>query len=752
MNRRRFLAAAGASGFAGLAGCGDNGDAPGGTGTGGSDGTGDGDGRLPFRVGATGFETAVADGYAALPVRGVNMGMAKPGRFPGEAAITREEYDRWLGWIGELGANVVRTYTIHPPAFYEALVAHNRAASDPVYLLQGTWIGEEELVETGDATDLSDAFDAELARTVDVVHGDATLQPRPGHASGTYEADASPWLLGYVAGIEWPPTVVIETNERGTGGSYEGAYVAAPDAPPFERWLAGRLDALVTRETTAYGTQRPVAFTNWVTTDPLEHPAEPFEYEDAVGVDPDALVATDAFEAGLFAAYHAYPYYPDFLNHEPAYVDYEDRNGEPNSYAGYLHDLVAATDHPLLVAEFGVPDSRGIAHRHVHGRDQGHHTEREQGEIVAAMFEDIVAAGAAGGVAFAWHDEWFKRTWNLTHRSAPHRRPFWSNVQTPEQSYGLLSFDPADAVRLAGHEDDWADATTVEPGGPPTTLGDGDDAGRTLVGVDVTHDAAALAVRLRFADLPDPVDWDALNAVVALGVTGRGNTSLPRGLDLASFPTDFLVRLGGPDDSSVRVDPYADPFAARFGAEAGLDLATYRTPNTGRFVPIRMAITRGYTVPSTGDEVPFEAVETGELRYGVGDPTAADYDSLADVHVAPAANAVEMRLPWGLINVADPSSGLRLADVWEGELGAFEPLDAITVAAATYAPDADGVARPVDGATNVTHAAPGVSNGRLRGATYAWERWDRPDYRERRKESYDVLKETFTAHRSAESE
>jgi len=49
--------------------------------------------------------------------------MAKPGRFPGEAAITRAEYDRWLSDIGEI-ANVVRLDTIHPPAFYRALAAY----------------------------------------------------------------------------------------------------------------------------------------------------------------------------------------------------------------------------------------------------------------------------------------------------------------------------------------------------------------------------------------------------------------------------------------------------------------------------------------------------------------------------------------------------------------------------------------------------------------------------------------------------
>jgi hypothetical protein len=103
--------------------------------------------------------------------------MAKPGRFPGEAAITRSEYDRWLSAIGDI-ANLVRVYTIHPPAFYRALAAHNETADEPLLLLQGTWVTTNDLLNAGDATALSATVDAELRRTVDVIHGATTLPER----------------------------------------------------------------------------------------------------------------------------------------------------------------------------------------------------------------------------------------------------------------------------------------------------------------------------------------------------------------------------------------------------------------------------------------------------------------------------------------------------------------------------------------------------------------------------------------------
>ena len=747
VRRRRFLGRVGVAGAVGTAGCGFRGGER--TGSGGQD-AGDTPPRR-VRIGDDGFEVAVGDEpFAPIGIRGVNLGMAKPGRFPGEAAITRDEYDRWLGMMGELNVNVVRVYTVHPPAFYRALAAYNRSHAEPISVLHGNWIGEETLREAGDAGSLSGAFDRSFRQVVDAVHGATTIEPEPGYASGTYDADVSDYVLGYVAGIEWPPAVVRETNRVSEADGYDGEYLASPGGSPFEQWLAARLDAGVAYEVDEYGAQRPAAFPNWVTTDPLDHPYEPFVDEDSVSVDPDAIVATDAYDAGTFAAYHVYPYYPPLLNETPAYTEYVDHRGERNSYAGYLNALVDATDPPLLVAEFGVPSSRGIAQRDVHGRDQGRHTEAEQGEILAAMYEDIREAGTAGGIVFSWHDEWFKRTWNLAPFSDPNRRPYWSNVQTPEQRFGLLAFDPAGAVPLDGSPAAWADATAATPESDPVRLDDGDDESRELTGLRVTSDAAYLSIRLELAELDGGVDWTATNYLLTLGLTDPDDRLLPHGVD-ASAPADFVVRLGGPDNSRVTVFPRYDAFAYEYGAGAGLDLDAYRDPEPGAFTPLRMVINRGYTVPETGERVPFESVETGRLRYGNGNPDSPEFDSLADVHVSPSNDAIELRLPWQLLNVADPSRCRRLGDFWTGGLDAYETFESIDVAAASYTPtDADGTAARIDAETNLTHAVPGVTNGRPRSIQFVAPTWDRPEYTERLKESGRVVGDVFERYANRE--
>ena len=731
MHRRRFLTGISTGGIATVAGClglRSQVEEP----------------RPSISVSGEGF--IVDDGVESIPqrLRGVNLGMAKPGHFPGEAAITRAEYDRWLGLIGEMGANAVRVYTIHPPAFYEALAAYNAGADDPLYLMHGTWIDEAQLLEAGDAFDMAERFEDDLRDTVDVIHGATTLPERPGHASGTYSADISRFTLGFIAGIEWHPTIVLDTNERHQTGGYEGTYLSSTAERPFERWLAQSLDTFIEHEVSTYDTQRPIAFTNWVTTDPLDQPYEPFHLENAATVDPDALVPTERFDAGTFAAYHVYPYYPDFLNETPGYVSYIDHRGQENSYAGYLDDLASVTDVPLLIAEFGVPSSRGIAHRHVHGRHQGGHTEVEQGAIITAMYEDITNADTIGGLVFSWQDEWFKRTWNIQQLSIQHRRPRWSNVQSPEQRFGLVSFDPSSAILLDGSPEGWEDTPRAMPVSPPRDLNVEPTGLWSIKSLDISSDEAYLYLRIERGEDAPTLEWSDLAYMVVIGLSGHGNETTPFNTQATCPPTDFVVRLHGPGRSHVMVDAYYDAFAYLYGEEADLDLDEYRTSDSGRFKPIRMAINRGYTVPATGAEVPFEAVETGRLRFGTTDPEHTDFDSIADVYATDTA--IEMRLPWLLLNVADPSDRRRLGEFWKDGLHAFAQFDSIEIAVASYLPDAAGDATPIPGETNLIHAVPDLESGTLSTVSYTPPTWDSPAYRERLKASYDIVKQHFHTH------
>ncbi|MBM7702481.1 hypothetical protein [Metabacillus iocasae] len=662
-------------------------------------------------------------------VKGVNMGIGKPGSFPGETAISKQEYARWFKQIGEMNANAIRVYTIHPPHFYEALLEYNATATSPLYVFHGVWLNEEVFYETQDAfsDENTKEFKDEIKRIVDLVHGNATLEDRPGHASGSYTADVSPYIMGWLLGVEWDPEVVLATNDKHKGQvDFKGEYVYTKEAEPFEIWLAEMMEYTISYEQKNYQWQRPMSFTNWPTTDLLKHPAEPYEKEDMVSINPNVMYETDRFSSGLFASYHMYPYYPDFLNYESRYVHYVDHRGEKNNYAGYLQHMKETHRMPVLVAEFGIPASRGLTHRNVHGLDQGHHSEEEQGQMVTRLYEDIVQEKMAGGMIFSWHDEWFKRTWNTMDYDNPDRRPFWSNVQTNEQRFGLLSFEPGDTlkVKVDGKISDWKELN-IASSYPKS---------KQLKGLYVTSDEAYVYVRLDTQNIESSNHYLLFNSI-----HNQGQSTIPHVPSLKAEGIDFIIELTDEQSSRMLVDSYYDTFYYSYGHVLKMiNAVEYASKaDNGAFHPIRLALNKKVTISQNGKQVtyPFDDYETGKLQVGNSDPRAKTYNSLADFYVDPKKQIVEWRIPWALLNVKDPSTREVMGDIWTKEgLDASEVIESIGI----------GVVA-VDKKTNkVMDTYPSMSDEKLDELyRYKWDEWEQPTYHERLKHSYYDVQKMF---------
>lgn len=576
---------------------------------------------------ADGFRLRTASGdQEFLP--GVNLGSTVPLHQPGEIdVIDAEQYRTWFDQMAELGVRAVRVYTLHPPAFYHELAAHNREHPEsPLYLVQGVYLPDESYVVGGTLYDppVTEAFSAELAEVSDAVHGDLTRPATPGRASGTWTTDVSEWLAAWIIGVEWDPPGLARTDRRHADAAYRpGEFFAATgDATPTERWIATRMDELAGHEAER-GVSVPVAMVNWPTTDPLAHPTEPHAYEDRVSVDATHVLPTEAWPGGTFASFHAYPYYPDFLRHEPGLARTRWR-GRPDRYAGYLARL---RDHhaehmPLLVTEVGVPSSLGSAHVGTNGRDQGGHTEQEAMAIDADLLRITADQGLGGAFVFSWEDEWFKRTWNTHAHQLHERRQLWHDPLTNEQWFGIVATDP-DPV-------DGAEAEVTPSEGP-------------LSGVRVWADAS----------------W------VHLEVTGR-----------SGVPDDLLVEadvVPGPEaaDHRVRVDPAGGTAVAE--VRRALDPirldTTERPYRPGARQPwhrYELLVNRALTVG--GRRLPAEFQPVGELRRGSWDPAADDYDSLATWQVDEGAGAVRLRIPWPMLGLADPSSRTALGEGVPAEL------------------------------------------------------------------------------------
>ncbi|HMJ19613.1 MAG TPA: hypothetical protein VK478_14620, partial [Gemmatimonadaceae bacterium] len=422
--------------------------------------------------------------WSPMWIKAVNLGAALPGKFPSEFPPNDSTYERWIALIAEMGANAVRVYTVHPPHFYAALRNWNLAhASNPVWLIHGVWAepppGIKE--EKYDDPQWLAQFQREMQRVVSLTHGDALIPAAPGHASGAYRADVSAWTLGYIIGREWEPYSVVTYNALNPRkSSYGGKYVTVSAGNALEIWLAAQCDYMVSFEMDRYNAQRPIAYTNWPTLDPLTHPTETSmseeiallrargerlvekskEYDnDAVGLDALKMRATDAFPAGVFASYHVYPYYPEFLLVDPGYSKARSPEGSSNYY-GYLRELVTHHgDMPVVISEYGVPSSRGIGHFQPQGWNHGGHSEQQQALIDARLTRDIYASGAAGAGLFALIDEWFKKSWIVTDFEYPHvRKQLWLNPLDAEENYGVVAMRAGfkdKRITIDGDTADW---------------------------------------------------------------------------------------------------------------------------------------------------------------------------------------------------------------------------------------------------------------------------------------------------------
>lgn len=670
---------------------------------------------FPSRINGQEFEVFEDGQWQPFTVKGVNMGMAKPGTFPGEAAITRAEYDRWFKQIGEMNANAIRIYTLHPPAFYEAFKSYNETADKPLYLYHGVWIDEEPLVKSLDAFDkgITKNFQAEIKQVVDVIHGKAVVEPEPGHSAGTYRSDISPYVIGWMIGIEWSPEMVAEMDGLYPDlGDYDGKHVFTQGANPMEHWLAKQLDVLAEYELATYQSMRPLSFTNWVTTDNLEQPAEPDEVEDYATVDPNHIKSKgDLKEVGMFASYHVYPYFPDFLNLEEKYTEFIDHRGEKNNYAGYLKDLKDSHEMPILIAEFGVPASRGKTHDNPFGWNQGFVSEQQQGDIAASLYEDISNADLLGGLVFTWQDEWFKRTWNTMEYDNPDRRPFWSNAQTSEQQFGLLSFDQH-KVKVNG-QDEWEDGEELYNGGK-----------QSMKSISMDHDERYLYIKTEFNDSARNW-WDKEEFHLYLSIRDQQGVDVSIAPD-TRFKADFDLVIKGEEEARLLVAGDYDTFY--FDYAERLKLIEPVSHNIGQeFHPIRLTLNKKITRPDTGEVIPFKAYETGVLKYGIADPADSAYDSLNDWYYEEDTGILEIRIPWMLLNAKDPSQLEFMGDMRK------EGLDSsITI-------------KGIEAAVVLTD-----KNGKLTDsfkvnepASYSWAPWDMPESQERLKQSYYILQNLF---------
>ncbi|MGF7185862.1 hypothetical protein GGQ84_001955 [Desulfitispora alkaliphila] len=655
------------------------------------------------------IEIYIEGEWREMPILGMNIGMAKPGKWFTEFPEAEETYTRWFKRISEMNANTIRVYTLQHPSFYRALLKFNvQNQENPIYLMQEIWPEEHPPDDNLLGRQYQKEFLREIELVIDAIHGNAVIPERRGRAWGDFYADVSPYTIAYLVGREFEPEEVISTDELNSGFTFESDYLSMLNGSPTDAWFAKNCSYVLEYEEAQYNRQTPVAIVSWPTLDPMEHPAEwneqgdkSLEYNDKVSIDIRNITVGEKTKAGFFGAYHIYPNYPDFMNNEPSYASYRDEQGEFR-YGGYLqHFLEYHQGYPALVAEFGLATGMGNAHSNPNNYHHGSMTEEEQGKGVVRMMEAIFNEGYMGGVIFEWMDEWAKKTWTTEPFMVPYEHNvFWHNAIDPEQNYGIMANE------------------ATKPKEPELTLQP----------IDATAKPIIHKVELRanetffFIDilLDEKFNFNEHEVLIGIDTYGRnkGEFYFSQDLDIeAPSGMEFLVELLGKDKARLLVTPSYNSSNMAFSSTYSRDAV---------FELIQPLINKE-RVTKGGTRIEAIYEDASKLKYGdqIGSTNYWLYQN----------NEINLRLPWGRISVTDPTTHRILDDPREYN----------------YYPERDTFHTNTTEGFLVYLMVINKRDGEILQKLfqnpekpYLWESWGEPRYRERLKDSYYYIQEYFS--------
>ena len=593
----------------------------------------DGNTSYLFRVEGKYFQKYDGSEFKDYYIKGVNIGSSKPNTFPGELGVTQDAF-----------------------------------------------------------SDIKDVK-KDLRDLVNIIHGNAKVEKRVGHAYGTYTRDISKYVIGWILGIESDQSLVEGTRDANKHvTSYSGDYLSCEKVEPYEVFWCEIGDYALKYEDEKYHMQRPVSYSNWPMADVMKHPNEPLSKEDAISLTVDDLNAQNKFKTGIFASYHVYSYYPNFMFSEESYCSYKDESGKINTYLGYLKDLIAHNKCPVLIAEFGIPASRGVTHVNpITGFNQGGVSARQHGEMLVSMFKDIKKSKCAGGLVFVWEDEWFKRTWNTMDYTNSDYRAYWNDVQTSEQHFGLAEYisTECDLIPvLDGELDEWSKKDIIF------------EKNDTKIYVKCDSTYVYIAIQDKKADF----DKKGNNLYFDINPnTGCGNY----GDIKLSSDADFILHIEGKNKTRLLVDPDSDSYVR---AEPDWEKLNLVKDKKDSFHQIYLITDKSLLYPQTKKRLPVQKSETGLLHFGKVDVDDDIGDVLTDFYYK--KHVFEVRIPWGLLGFSAPS------------------VKEINYSSKNTTLKVDGI--------NIGYIS---ANKNIGEKQFKWDSWEHASYRHHLRQSYYILQE-----------
>ncbi len=280
-------------------------------------------------------------------------------------------YAEHLGLMRDLGVNYLHVFPLlMPKGFFTEL-----DKTDLVYG-QDIWV-------MGGAPDFLDPdFQASTIEQIKAV------------IDHTYKVGRPDRLVLFSVGDELHADSIKNTDTRhSTVRDYSGKHISVANRTPTEVALARLIDAAIDYELTHYGRRHLYCHTSWTHVGPLADRPD-IEVPRASVLVPDM---------GDLLCMNIYTYARGVQTSPPGSV-----TGTP--YQGYLEELAASTDMPVLVAQVGLSTSPIEPKAWVPGF--GGHRIEDVPKTFRAIWKDIRTAKGnekfAGLVFFELHDEWWK--------------------------------------------------------------------------------------------------------------------------------------------------------------------------------------------------------------------------------------------------------------------------------------------------------------------------------------------------------
>jgi hypothetical protein len=556
----------------------------------------------------------------AIEIKGIEVDSSYGPQRGNDFPIDIDTWQRWFGLIQDMGANTVRVSTVMNDTFYRALYQYNEEKSTPLYLLQGIRVSYDEIGSEEESVRMRfySILKEDARDVIDIVHGRNVIMTNERKGSGFYRYDLSPYVIGYLIGDEWNQDMISyfdhTLNREDT--SYDGEYIkTAPDATTFETLMATLVDDMIRYETNKYQTQRPISVNSTFVMDPFEYPSHIKQQIGKINhFTMDHLLSTDEHLSGLFASY-SYEEWPEeafgFIETESTGVTIND----------YLRELNDAHDMPVIMSSFGYP-----------GEDYLNQTN-DQGEQLVHDLALFQTSGLNGAIIRSFQDVWDRRNVTTAFMYDLQQIHEWPDALTPNQHYGLIGFKPyRDDVLMTvdGDDTDWGDVANLSQTEGETMKVTRDhgylyiliesaviSADQPLYfGFDIHPELGNTEMNQMDVSLTEPIEF-------LLGILPEIGGVMRVVENYQALRPQFLERVNG-------VNPYIELPKAPLGFE--------RFKVAERNLNITEENATSYTYPYTFKDV-YPLVLNGEG---------------AETDIYLWEDHVELRIPYGLLNMYDP--------------------------------------------------------------------------------------------------